>query len=156
MIVRRIKFSRLAPAGAAACLALGGCIDAAIRDTYEAVEKPVRAVSEGVDTLTGGVIGKLLTDRSRRDLLRELRELRAHLAKVEKEAERKNIREKDFLLVRGARDRLAAAGRQLGAQRIPLDLGLRVAKQFDKVRATFGLLSQQYNTSPYEGFIAPL
>ena len=154
--MRRIKFSRLTPAGAAACLALGGCIDAAIRDTYKAVEKPVRAVTEGADTLTGGIVGKLVADRSRKDLLRKLGELRAHLAKVERESERKNIRENDFLLVRGARDRLASAGRQLEAQRTPLDLGLRIAEQFDRVRATFGLLSQQYNTSPFEGFIAPL
>ncbi|MBI2178228.1 MAG: hypothetical protein HYU38_07825, partial [Candidatus Tectomicrobia bacterium] len=76
-----------------AVLLLSGCqgasqaVEETVRLPVQAVGAGVQAVGKGVEgvgkTATEGVVGRLLTDRSRADLLREHRELSAHTGKVE-------------------------------------------------------------------------
>ncbi len=145
---------------------LAGCGGAA-KAVEETVSLPVRAVGEGVEAVgkgvgevgraaTEGVVGRILTDRNRHSLLREHRELGEHMKAVEA-----HLRDRGTLLpdgeqrvLQGAKDNLAAAGRQLEAERIPMELGLSVQGLLDKVRETFQLFRARHNTPPYTGFVA--
>lgn len=149
-----------------AVLLLSGCqgasqaVEETVRLPVQAVGAGVQAVGKGVEgvgkTATEGVVGRLLTDRSRADLLREHRELGAHMGKVESHIiqGRVLLSEGERGILRSAKDGLAAAGRQLEPERIPLELGLRVQSQLDKVREAFQVLRQRHPIPAYTGFVA--
>ncbi|MEK6712461.1 MAG: hypothetical protein AABZ64_17980 [Nitrospinota bacterium] len=115
-----------------------------------------RAVEGVGKAATEGVVGRLLTDRSRAELLREHRDLGEHMAKVESHIAQGRAARSDR--ERGgfqdAKDSLHAAGRQLEPERIPLELGLRAQAQLDKVRDAFKLLRERHSIPPYTGFTA--
>lgn len=145
---------------------LPGCPGAA-RTVEETVRLPVEAVGSGVQAIgkgvegvgraaTEGVVGRLLTDRSRADLARERRELAEHAGKVENHVAQARVllSEQERRILQDAKDGLAAAGRQLEPERIPLELGLRIQAQMDKVREAFQLLRERHSVPAYSGFIA--
>lgn len=103
-----------------------------------------------------GLVGRILPARNRSDFLREAREVTAHLAKVEKEIERRNISlgDKERRILRDSRERLASVDRQLQPRRISKQTAKKIYKELDKVHASFGLFFRRYNTSPYQGFLA--
>jgi hypothetical protein len=149
-----------------AVLLLFGCqgasqaVEETVRLPVQAVGAGVRAIGKGVEgvgrTATEGVVGRLLTDRSRAELLREHRELSAHMGKVEGQIIQGRIllSEGERGILQGAKDGLAAVSRQLEPERIPLELGLRVQSQLDKVREAFQVLRQRHPIPAYAGFVA--
>lgn len=136
-------------------LLIAGC-----QGAPQAVDTGAQAIGKGVEGLgraaTERVVGRLLTDRSRTDLLREQRELREHMGKVEGAIlqGRLLLSDRERRILQDAKDSLAAAGRQLEAPRIPLELGLRVQAELDKVREAFSVLRQRHNIPAYSGFVA--
>ncbi len=135
--------------------ALAGCgggspgpINAGARDFEKGVKK--------IDAATGNLVSKLFTDRNRASLVREHKETLEHLEKVKKFIKNRNVvtERADDKLLQDADDRLASVGRQLGATRIPSDVGLRVYRQLEDVRQSLDLIRQRHYTPRYLGYIA--
>lgn len=150
----------LLPAAALTACASG---DRAVRETVEA---PARIVGQGIKDIEKGVrdlsrggigetVGRLLTDRNRDALLREHRELKAHLIRVDRRIKRLEIPIRTGLLT-DASDQLAVAGKHLEAPRILFGKGVEINKQLDSVRETFDLLSKEYPVPPFTGFNADI
>ena len=158
--MRRLIFLGMAVLLLSGCQGASQAVEDTVRLPVQAVGAGVGAVGKGVEGVgkaaTEGVVGRLLTDRSRADLLKEHRELGEHMGKVESAILQGRIllTEPERGILQGAKDGLATAGRQLEAPRIPLELGLRVQSQLDKVREAFQVLRQRHAIPAYSGFIA--
>lgn len=135
--------------------ALAGCgggpprpMNAGARDFEKGVKK--------IDAATGNLVSKLFTDRNRASLVREHKETLEHLKKVKRFIKHRNIvtERADDKLLQDADDRLASVGRQLGATRIPGDVGIRMYRQLEDVRQSLDLIRQRHYTPRYMGYIA--
>ncbi len=102
-----------------------------------------------------GFMGQILPARNRSDLLREHREVSAHLTKVGNDIHRRNISlgTEEQLILRNSRDTLANVGRQLQSTRIKKGTANEIFKQLDKVESSFGIFYRRYKTPPYLGFL---
>ncbi len=151
---------------AASAAALAGCGSSAAINIEETISLPVRGVRagvrgiqkgfEGIGKAGGDIISRLVTDRNRNALVREHGDMLGHLKKVERFIDRRKIDlvRSEARILRDAKDRLSALGRQLEAKRIPGYVGLRMYRQLDGVRQSMSLLRQRHNTPLYSGFIA--
>jgi len=152
---------------AAAALAAASCgptvkaVDETVGPPVRAVESGVGAIGKGVgqvgETVTGGAVGKLFTDRNRFSLRREHRDLSDHLKAVDEFFRSRGVTldPNERKILQTTRDNLAVTGRQLEADRIRMELGLRIQKTLDDVRHTFDLFRSSRNAPRYTGYIAP-
>ncbi|MDA0999618.1 MAG: hypothetical protein O2807_03745 [bacterium] len=148
-------------------LALAGCSTSSRQAAEETVTLPARAVEKGAQgigaigrgagQLSENLVGRLLLDRNRHQLLREHRELSGHMAELTTYIRERGVplEPDEKRILRDAQDGLAVAGRQLEEKRIPAQQGLDIQRHLDKVRNTFVLLRQAHNTPRYRGYIAP-
>lgn len=129
----------------------------AVKKGVQSIGRGVGAIGRGANRLSGNLVGRLLLDRSRNQLLREHRQVSEHMANLTTYVQVREVplAPNEKRVLQNARETLAAAGRGLEAKRIPVQQGLSIQRQLEQVRDTFTLLHQTHNTPRYRGHIAP-
>ena len=123
------------------------------------VETGAESLRQGAGQLgniaTLGIFERLGTGKQRSSLLREVRDLRAHMSRLERYLTERRVRlaPKDDSALRRADENIASARRRLREKEFSRGDAREIYGGLDRARGTFNLIHQRYGAPRYTGHV---